>query len=123
MVKCSKAMHLPSFVGWTDNTFVTESLFEANSSHERKYWGFQLVEKVMNQVPTDQTVFVFTDNFMRTFINNMSSEDRFLSKAARHTVSREVVVIRFVDIASSVSPDRCMRSKSSAARTAILDLV
>ncbi|GAB5585522.1 DNA-directed DNA polymerase [Umbelopsis nana] len=65
---------------------VDESLFEANSSHERKYWGFQLVEKVMNQVPTDQTVFVFTDNFMRTFINNMSSEDRFLSKAARHTM-------------------------------------
>jgi DNA polymerase phi len=67
--------------------YIAESLFEANASHERKYWGFQLVEKVMNQVPTDQIVFVFTDNFMRTFINNMSSDDRFLSKAARHTVS------------------------------------
>ncbi|CAO3670180.1 unnamed protein product [Umbelopsis ramanniana] len=65
---------------------VDESLFEANTSHERKYWGFQLVEKAMSQVPTDQIVFVFTDNFMRTFINNMSSEDRFLSKAARHTM-------------------------------------
>jgi DNA polymerase phi len=65
---------------------VDESLFEANASHERKYWGFQLVEKAMKQVPTEQIVFVFTENFMRTFINNMSSEDRFLSKAARHTM-------------------------------------
>ncbi|KAJ2956399.1 hypothetical protein NQZ79_g7736 [Umbelopsis isabellina] len=65
---------------------VDESLFEANASHERKYWGFQLVEKAMKQIPTEQIVFVFTENFMRTFINNMSSEDRFLSKAARHTM-------------------------------------
>ncbi|KAH8550146.1 DNA polymerase phi-domain-containing protein [Umbelopsis sp. PMI_123] len=65
---------------------VDESLFVANTSHERKYWGFQLVEKAMTHVPTEQIVFVFTDNFMRTFINNMSSEDRFLSKAARHTM-------------------------------------
>ncbi|RUP38412.1 hypothetical protein BC936DRAFT_138400, partial [Jimgerdemannia flammicorona] len=64
---------------------VDESLFDNSASHERKYWGFQIVERVLPLLPSDQTPFIFTANFMRCFINNLSSEDRFLNKAARHT--------------------------------------
>ncbi|RUS25672.1 hypothetical protein BC938DRAFT_471803, partial [Jimgerdemannia flammicorona] len=73
-------IHLPNL-----RTSSTESLFDNSASHERKYWGFQIVERVLPLLPSDQTPFIFTANFMRCFINNLSSEDRFLNKAARHT--------------------------------------
>lgn len=62
-------------------------MFDKNASHGRKYWGFQLVEKVLRRLSSDQMPLIFTANFMRSFINNLSSEDRFLNRAARHTVS------------------------------------
>ncbi|KAG1087734.1 hypothetical protein G6F42_020504 [Rhizopus arrhizus] len=64
---------------------VDNTMFEKNASHGRKYWGFQLVEKVLRRLSSDQMPLIFTANFMRTFINNLSSEDRFLNRAARHT--------------------------------------
>ncbi|KAI8362755.1 DNA polymerase phi-domain-containing protein [Blakeslea trispora] len=68
---------------WT--AAVDSTMFDLNASHGRKYWGFQLVEKVLRRLSPDQMPLIFTANFMRTFINNLSSEDRFLNKAARHT--------------------------------------
>ncbi|KAL7313927.1 DNA-directed DNA polymerase [Mucor circinelloides] len=68
---------------WT--VAVDNTMFEKNASHGRKYWGFQLVEKVLRRLSSDQMPLIFTANFMRTFINNLSSEDRFLNRAARHT--------------------------------------
>lgn len=62
-------------------------MFDKNASHGRKFWGFQLVEKVLRRLSPDQMPLIFTANFMRSFINNLSSEDRFLNRAARHTVS------------------------------------
>ena len=70
---------------WT--AAVDSTMFDLNASHGRKYWGFQLVEKVLRRLSPEQMPLIFTANFMRTFINNLSSEDRFLNKAARHTVS------------------------------------
>ncbi|KAL1914929.1 uncharacterized protein VTP21DRAFT_7845 [Calcarisporiella thermophila] len=66
---------------------VDDVLFDTNASHERKYWGFQLFEYLLPRLPHDQMPLLFTPNFMRCFINNLSSDDRFLNKAARHTMN------------------------------------
>ncbi|KAI8990992.1 DNA polymerase phi-domain-containing protein [Mycotypha africana] len=68
---------------WT--VAVDNSMFDRDASHGRKYWGFQLVEKVLRRLSSEQMPLIFTSNFMRTFINNLASEDRFLNRAARHT--------------------------------------
>lgn len=44
-----------------------------------------MINKVLPELSTDQMPLVFTENFMRTFINNLSSQVRFLNKAARQT--------------------------------------
>jgi DNA polymerase phi len=44
-----------------------------------------VINKVLPELSTDQMPLVFTENFMRTFINNLSSDVRFLNKAARQT--------------------------------------
>ncbi|KAF9923978.1 DNA-directed DNA polymerase [Linnemannia zychae] len=69
------------------NVVIDATLFDSNSSHERKYWGFQIFEKVLPVLEEDQIPLVFTTNFMRCFVNNLSSEDRFLNKAAKHTMA------------------------------------
>ncbi|KAF9202864.1 DNA-directed DNA polymerase [Haplosporangium sp. Z 27] len=69
------------------NVVIDSTLFDSNSSHERKFWGFQIFEKVLPVLGEDQIPLVFTSNFMRCFVNNLSSEDRFLNKAAKHTMA------------------------------------
>ncbi|GJJ69193.1 DNA polymerase phi [Entomortierella parvispora] len=69
------------------NVVIDTSLFDSSSSHERKFWGFQIFEKVLPVLGEDQIPLVFTANFMRCFVNNLSSEDRFLNKAAKHTMA------------------------------------
>ncbi|KAG0373315.1 DNA-directed DNA polymerase [Mortierella sp. AD032] len=69
------------------NVVIDSTLFDSSSSHERKYWGFQIFEKVLPVLGEDQIPLVFTTNFMRCFVNNLSSEDRFLNKAAKHTMA------------------------------------
>ncbi|KAI8879206.1 hypothetical protein K501DRAFT_227075 [Backusella circina FSU 941] len=64
---------------------VDNTMFDINASHGRKFWGFQLVERVLPRLSSEQMPLIFTVNFMRTFINNLSSDVRFLNKAARHT--------------------------------------
>ncbi|KAI1313422.1 DNA-directed DNA polymerase [Mortierella claussenii] len=69
------------------NVVIDSTLFDSSSSHERKYWGFQIFEKVLPVLGEAQIPLVFTTNFMRCFVNNLSSEDRFLNKAAKHTMA------------------------------------
>ncbi|KAL0096977.1 DNA polymerase phi-domain-containing protein [Phycomyces blakesleeanus] len=69
------------------NVVVDETMFANTSSHGRKFWGFQLVEKVLPRLAPEQMPLIFTENFMRTFINNLSSDVRFLNKAAKHTAT------------------------------------
>ncbi|KAG0749780.1 hypothetical protein G6F57_001649 [Rhizopus arrhizus] len=68
---------------WT--VCVDSTLFDTNASHGRKFWGFQLVEKVLSRLSPEQVPLIFTASFMRTFINNLSSDVRFLYNAAKHT--------------------------------------
>lgn len=63
-------------------TVVDESLFSNTSSAERKYHGFQVFERALPQLPAAQVPLVFTPNFMRTWMNHLSSADRNLHKAA-----------------------------------------
>ncbi|KAF9505605.1 hypothetical protein BS47DRAFT_1400276 [Hydnum rufescens UP504] len=63
---------------------VDESLFSATASAERKSWGFSVIERALEDLPPDEIPFLFTQNFMRTWINHLSNQDRFLHKAARH---------------------------------------
>ncbi|KAL7413375.1 DNA polymerase phi-domain-containing protein [Mrakia frigida] len=61
---------------------VDESLFDVKTSSERKFWGFQIFEKALPRLPASEIPLVFTPNFMRVWINNLSGEDRYLHKAA-----------------------------------------
>lgn len=70
-----------------------ETLFDNNSSHGRKYWGFMLVQKVLPRLSSEQVPLIFTENFMRTFINNLSTDSRYLNGAARHTVNLSTIII------------------------------
>lgn len=68
---------------------VTESLFSSASSPERKYWGFQLFQRALPKIRNSQDLpFLFTKNFMRSWINHLSKSDRYLHKAALSVVCR-----------------------------------
>ncbi|XP_032218016.2 myb-binding protein 1A-like protein isoform X2 [Nematostella vectensis] len=64
---------------------VDDGLFQ--STHERKYLGFQLIEKILPMLKSEQVAAVFAKNSMRSFINNLSSAQTYLHKAARHLAS------------------------------------
>ncbi|KAG0348544.1 DNA-directed DNA polymerase [Podila humilis] len=104
------------------NVVIDSSLFDPSSSHERRFWGFQLFEKVLPVLDEDQIPLVFTTNFMRCFVNNLSSEDRFLNKAAKHTLaamhakadSNEAVRLTLITQLLNENPnfDRVSRTKT-----------
>ncbi|KAI9274442.1 DNA polymerase phi-domain-containing protein [Phascolomyces articulosus] len=66
---------------------VDQTLFDNGASQGRKYWGFKLVQRVLRRVSSDQMSVIFTPNFMRCFINSLSSGDRYLNKVASHTAN------------------------------------
>ncbi|KAF9426046.1 DNA-directed DNA polymerase [Podila epigama] len=116
-----------SFAPFNDfwNVVIDSSLFDSGSSHERKYWGFQIFEKVLPVLAEDQIPLVFTTNFMRCFVNNLSSEDRFLNKAAKHTMaamhakadSNEAVRLTLITQLLDKNPNFDRMSKSKTVET------
>lgn len=64
---------------------VDEALFANTSSAERKYWGFQVFERALPLLDAEAVPLIFTPNFMRSWMNNLSSPDRHLHKAAVQT--------------------------------------
>lgn len=68
---------------------MAESLFSSTSSAERKYWGFQIFQKALPRVQAADMPMLFTKNFMRSWINHLSSSDRYLHKAAKQVVREE----------------------------------
>lgn len=68
------------------NVFL-ENLFSASASLERKYWGFQLFQKLLLAGPKRRIVnVIFSHNLMRSLINHLSNKDRFLFRAADRSV-------------------------------------
>ncbi|KAF8626266.1 hypothetical protein AX15_004941 [Amanita polypyramis BW_CC] len=62
---------------------VDESLFASTSSPKRKHWGFQVFKKALPWVTQTSMPMLFTRNFMRCWINQLSNHDRHLHKIAR----------------------------------------
>ena len=79
-----KAKSKPSRLSFVDFWIevVDNGLFAAAASEERKYWGFQLFFKVLDQAPQDLVSFVFTKNLVRCLINQLANEDRYLHRMA-----------------------------------------
>lgn len=69
---------------------VDQGLFSINASHERKFWGFQLFNYLIEQLQPHQVHIVFTPNFMRTLSNQIAQFDRYLNKAAKNTTAAMV---------------------------------
>ncbi|WWC68679.1 uncharacterized protein I206_102613 [Kwoniella pini CBS 10737] len=61
---------------------VDESLFSNTASPQRRYWGFQVFERSLPVLSASSMPLIFTPNFMRCWMNNLSSSDRYLHKAA-----------------------------------------
>ncbi|CAO1618292.1 unnamed protein product [Parajaminaea phylloscopi] len=68
-------------------TAVDDSLFATQASPERKSWGFQVFAKALPILPAADKPLLFTPNFMRTWINQLSSKDRLLHKAATNAAA------------------------------------
>ena len=59
-----------------------DGLFAAASSDERKYWGFLVFIKVLNDGPKEIASLTFTKNLMRCLVNQLAAEDRLLHRSA-----------------------------------------
>ncbi|ODV89165.1 hypothetical protein CANCADRAFT_134429 [Tortispora caseinolytica NRRL Y-17796] len=71
---------------------IDESLFATTSSPERKYWGFQCFDLFFRSLASEETPILFSKNFMRTFINQLSDSGRLLNSTAGQTVTEIVQV-------------------------------
>jgi DNA polymerase phi len=61
---------------------VDNGLFASASSDERKYWGFLLFNKVLNDGTRQQASHIFTKNLVRCLMNQLAVEDRYLHRMA-----------------------------------------
>lgn len=62
-----------------------DNLFATTSSEERKYWGFLLFQRMMHEAPVTIIPNLFTKNLVRCLVNQLSSPERFLHRAAEKT--------------------------------------
>ncbi|MCO5555795.1 hypothetical protein L7F22_009340 [Adiantum nelumboides] len=67
----------------TYRTLVDENLFAVNSSHQKKAWGFQLIQRAARIVDQSYITDIFMPNLMRTLLNQLSAKDPILQKAAQ----------------------------------------
>lgn len=67
------------------NTVVEDGLFQ--STHDRKFLGFQLVNKILPQLSEKEVSVVFGAHMMRSFINSLSSSQSYLHEAAKQLAS------------------------------------
>ncbi|KAL8797744.1 MAG: hypothetical protein Q9195_000096 [Heterodermia aff. obscurata] len=65
---------------------VDNGLFSSSASDQRKYWGFVLFQRAFLIAPPDLISVVFSKNFMRCFMNQLASPDRYLHRNAEKVV-------------------------------------
>ncbi|KAL5334247.1 DNA polymerase phi-domain-containing protein [Aspergillus crustosus] len=131
-----------SFVDfWTE--VVDNGLFASASSEERKYWGFLLFIKVLNDYDIQLASLVFTKNLVRCLMNQLAVEDRYLhrmavkaAKAVQTRVSKEpefaaaavtglmgpVGSLIFDQVTKTKTVERIMSEANLDALTAVLPL-
>lgn len=102
----------------------TDGLFASSSSDERKYWGFLLFIKILNESALEQATQVFTKNFVRSFMNQLAVEDRYLhriavkaakaihSRVARNPEFAAACVNGLMGSAGSVTFDQATKTKT-----------
>ncbi|KAL4867304.1 hypothetical protein BDV12DRAFT_122861 [Aspergillus spectabilis] len=107
---------------WTE--VVDNGLFASASSEERKYWGFLLFIKVLNEHDIELASLVFTKNLVRCLMNQLAVEDRYLhrmavkaAKAIQARVSKEpefaaAAVTGLMGPAGSVIFDQVTKTKT-----------
>lgn len=66
---------------------IDETLFSEKSSHERKYWGFEIFIKFLSSIKSNDIPSIFTPNFMRCLINQSSQPNRMLNKISTKVLS------------------------------------
>lgn len=59
-----------------------DGLFAAASSDERKYWGFLVFMKILNEAPSQFAGQIFTKNLVRCLMNQMADKERYLNRMA-----------------------------------------
>ena len=64
-----------------------DNLFAAASSEERKYWGFQLFQRMITNAPMHLIPYIFSENFMRCLTNQLASPERYLHRTAERAKS------------------------------------
>ncbi|KAG9243849.1 DNA polymerase phi-domain-containing protein [Calycina marina] len=67
---------------------VDENLFSTTASRERKYWGFLLFQKVLQNPSSYAKLFpyIFSHNLVRCLINHSQDADRFLHRSAERSL-------------------------------------
>ncbi|RKF60300.1 DNA polymerase V [Erysiphe neolycopersici] len=77
---------------------VDENLFAPTASRERKFWGFQVFQKVLKDVEAFGSVIssIFSQNLLRCLINHTQDKDRFLNRAAERSLIAIVNAARTV---------------------------
>ncbi|KAF7182957.1 hypothetical protein CNMCM7691_002701 [Aspergillus felis] len=107
---------------WTE--VVDNGLFASSSSDERKYWGFLVFIKVINECPLQLASHVFTKNLVRCLTNQLAVEDRYLhrmavkaSKSIQARVAKDpefaaASVIGLMGSAGSVNFDQATKTKT-----------
>jgi len=72
-------------------------LFSATASRERKFWGFQLFQKVLQESTSYGKLIssIFSHNLVRCLINHVQDKDRFLNRTADKSLK---VLIQSVEV-------------------------
>jgi DNA polymerase phi len=120
---------------------VDNGLFASASSDERKFWGFLLFNKVLNEGSSEHASHVFTKNLVRCLMNQLAVEDRYLhrmavkaSKAIPARVSKEpsfaaTAVRGLIQTSGTLNFDQATKTKtvekivSEANREALQEIV
>lgn len=67
---------------------IDQSLFSEKSSHERKYWGFEIFQLFLQNLnKSDQIEYLFTPNLLRCLINQSGQSGRYLNQIANQTLT------------------------------------
>lgn len=91
---------------------VNDGLFSSVSSDERKFWGFLVFNKAISTFDNKDTIpLLFSRNFMKCFINQLSSPERYLHKAAQKSLR---VIKSKAENSSSTAPTllTCLLSRN-----------
>lgn len=67
-------------------TLLEKTLF--NSTHERKCLGFGIFNYLLKNLPQEDVVTIFGQNFTRCLMNNLSNKETYLNKVARETAEQ-----------------------------------